>query len=197
MLDDERLLTITDLKQYAYCMRIAYYHRCLPAIRPTTYKMEAGIEAGQEEQNRARRRTLNAYHLPGIAGRRMFDVPLRSVSWGLTGILDELVQVEDPEEWIPVDYKLSRKPGFHFKIQLAAYAVLLEETNAISVRRGFLYMIPLRRAEEVIITTKLRSQLREFLGQVQAIEQTEGMPPPCAWPVRCLNCEFRRFCNDV
>ena len=37
--------TVTDLKQYEYCPRIVYYTYCLPLIRPTTFKMEAGVQA--------------------------------------------------------------------------------------------------------------------------------------------------------
>ncbi len=62
MLDEDvYLLTVTDLKQYAYCPCIFFYQQCLPDVRPTTYKMEAGVEAGRGEKVRAERRTLAAY----------------------------------------------------------------------------------------------------------------------------------------
>jgi CRISPR-associated exonuclease Cas4 len=192
------LLIVTDLKQYAYCPRVFYYNRCLPDVRPTTYKMEAGIEAGQEEKERARRRTLHAYHLDGIGGQRHFDVPATSEALGLTGIVDEVVEVAAPEaELIPVDYKLARQASYHFKLQLAAYAILLEDTYHLPVRRGFIYLIPLRRAEEVPVTGRLRRKLATLLDEMRLIVQTERMPPQNEWPSRCANCEFRRFCNDV
>jgi len=192
------LLIVTDLKQFAYCPRIFYYNHCLPDVRPTTYKMEAGVEAGLDEKERARRRTLHAYHLDGVDGHRRFDVPATSETLGLTGIVDEVVEVRAPEaELIPVDYKLARQAGYHFKLQLAAYAVLLEETYHLPVRRGFIYLIPLRRAQEVPISARLRRKLAAVLGQMRLVAQTERMPPPNEWPSRCANCEFRRFCNDV
>jgi len=54
---------VTDLKQWVYCPRVLYYAMCLPKIRPTTYKMKAGIEAGQSEEGREERRSLRPYGL--------------------------------------------------------------------------------------------------------------------------------------
>ena len=199
MIDDALyLLTVTDLKQYAYCPRIFYYQACLPDVRPTTYKMAAGIDAGKEEQARAKRRTLDAYHLQGLDGQRYFDIPAKCDELGLTGIVDEVVEVASPQaELIPVDYKLARKAGYHFKMQLTAYAEILEATYHLPVHRGFLYFILLRRTEEVPITNRLRNRLHDLLAEMRQIQRTEHMPPPAEWPARCLDCEFRRFCNDI
>jgi CRISPR-associated exonuclease Cas4 len=199
MLDDTYELTITDLKQYAYCPRIFFYHACLPDIRPTTYKMTAGIVAGEEEKTRAKRRSLYAYDLPpDIEGIRRFDCPAKSNELNLTGIVDEVIDVEVPyPQLIPVDYKLSRRVGQHFKLQLAAYAELLEATYLLPVERGYLYLIPARKFEVVKITDNLRSTLRRLLDEMRKIQATEHMPPPAKYVRQCVNCEFRRYCNDV
>lgn len=195
MLDDSFELTVTDLKQYAYCPRVFYYHACLPDVRPTTFKMEAGIDAGERERHRAARRTFSAYQVEN--GERYFDVPAASEELALTGIVDEVIEVAGPDnELIPVDYKLSRRVGRHFKLQLTAYAELLEATYRLPVRRGFLYLIPQRQAEEVPITRALRRNLRELLADMRLLAQLERMPQP-GHPARCRNCEFKRFCNDV
>ena len=47
---------VSDLKQYCFCPRIVYYHHCLPDVRPTTFKMEMGIQQGALERSRERRR---------------------------------------------------------------------------------------------------------------------------------------------
>ena len=62
---------VTDLKQYVYCPRILYYHTCLPRVRPTTYKMEASIEAHALEPDRERRRSLRAWVLPLLPRGRL------------------------------------------------------------------------------------------------------------------------------
>ena len=83
MLDDVLTMPfrVTDLKQWVYCPRILYYHHCLPDVRPVTYTMEAGIEAGRAEEGREERRSLRAYGL--ASGEREFNVALRSERLGL------------------------------------------------------------------------------------------------------------------
>jgi CRISPR-associated exonuclease Cas4 len=194
MLDHEqKLFTITDLKQYIYCPRIFFYHACLPDIRPVTYKMEAGIDAHDFERKRAARRTLHMYQLP--EGKRHLDVRLTSTVLTLTGEVDEAVETDT--ELIPVDYKLARQAGYHFKLQLAAYGMLLEETFGKPVRRGFLYLLPTRKAVEVPITAKMCLTIRQALHTMHDIQEREQMPQATDWRQRCADCEFRRFCNDV
>lgn len=186
---------VTDLKQYVYCPRVYFYQVCLPRVRPITYKMQEGVDAGRSEVGREERRSLRAY---GIReGTREFDVPLRSKRLGLRGEIDMVVTVAETGEMIPVDYKLSRIPGPHFQMQVAVYGMMLEEMRGVRVTRGFLYQIPLRHAEPVEIDTKLRRKAEKMVQEMRAILETEQMPPPVRNHAKCVTCEFRRFCNDV
>ncbi|MBN1954602.1 MAG: CRISPR-associated protein Cas4 [Anaerolineae bacterium] len=188
---------VTDLKQYVYCARILYYYTCLPRVRPTTYKMEASLEAHAAAEDLEQRRSLRSYGLKG--GERHFSVSLASERLGMRGQVDMVIETESggQRELIPVDYKLSDKVAEHFQLQLTAYAVMLEDTWGEAVRRGFLYLIPLRQAREVRITSRLRSALDEALAAMNAMLLREEMPPPTRHRAKCVACEFRRFCNDV
>ncbi|MDE0631749.1 MAG: CRISPR-associated protein Cas4 [Caldilineaceae bacterium] len=193
------LLKVTDLKQFAYCPRIPYYHYCLPEVRPTTYKMAAGIRAQDRAEELERRRSLRAYGL--TEGERHFNVSITSGQLGVSGQIDLVIKhtLNGEDRLIPVDYKLSRRdPGRHFKLQLACYALLLEEVWGLPVEDGFLYLIPARRAVRVPITTRLRNDVRRQLAEIRALVLAERMPPvPPKQRSRCIDCEFRRFCNDV
>lgn len=197
---DELLFEVTDLKQWTYCPRVLYYRYCLPEIRPITDLMRAGIGSHGDEVGREERRSLRAYGL--TSGERAFDVVLRSPTLGLRGRLDLAIAVPDraapAAEAIVVEYKDSERPaGKHFKLQLAAYALLLEEAWGLPVRRGFFYAIPLRRAEALVITVALRAQVRQAVDQMRATVIGERMPPAPVSRRPCVSCEFRRFCNDV
>lgn len=194
------MFTVTDLKQYTYCPRIVYYHHCLPAIRPVTYKMEAGIEAGATEEMRELRRSLRPYHLR--QGERHLDVWLTSEAWGLRGRADLVIDTDDNpsgvRELIPVDFKLSPgRLGTNIRLQLVAYGALLEETWGAPSHRGFVYFIPRRRAVEVPFTPELRARFEASLAVMRDVVERERMPPPTRSRARCDVCEFRRFCNDV
>lgn len=194
------LFRVVDLKQYIFCARLIYYHYCLPDVRPITYKMKAGLAAQDEEEVREARRSLRPYGLK--RGERIINLPLESESLGLRGQVDLAIKTDDNSrgEWemIPVDYKLSRgKMGIHFKLQLAAYGLLLEETYSLPARRGFLYAIPRRQAVEVRFSANLRSRLDQAVAEMRQIVTGECMPPPTKQRAKCEVCEFRRFCNDV
>ena len=188
---------VADLKQWVYCPRVLYYAICLPNIRPTTYKMEAGIEAGKSEEGREERRSLRPYGLE--EGRREFDVALSSSRYGLRGKADLIVWINDPspDTFVVVDYKLSEVAGEHFKLQLMAYALMIEEMSGLPAKCGYLYFIPKRRSEKVQFTPRLREKLLMTLEAMHHMLHTELMPDPTPNRNKCLACEFRRFCNDV
>lgn len=194
MLDDNTFYTVTDLKQFSYCERVIFYEHCLPHIRPRTFKMDAGRDTHETEQKRALRRTLAQYDIP--TGKREFDVPLQSTTLMLRGILDELITGANGEI-VPIDYKLAKKVSLNHHMQLAAYAMLLEETRHTIVQRGFVYLIPLRRASAIPITDRLREQVRTMLSALDGMVTQERMPAPTRNHNHCTACEFRRFCNDV
>jgi CRISPR-associated exonuclease Cas4 len=187
-------LEVTDLKQWDYCARVIYYRYCMPLLCPETGKMEASYEAHEKEREREARRTLAAYGLE--EGQRHFDARLVSDGWGLSGRVDLVIETD--KEVIPVDYKAStRRPGGHFRLQLAAYGALCEERFGKPARRGFLYLIPLRQAQEVALTRALRQRMERTVQAIRWTVLHEAMPLATERRARCVNCEFRRFCNDV
>jgi len=193
---DEQPFTfrVADLKQYAYCPRILYYQTVLPAVRPTTYKMEAGIAAQGQAEGREKRRSLRSYGLE--SGERTYNVPLYSPALRLSGELDMLIETD--EALIPVDYKNARLAGDHFRLQMTAYALLLEAARPDKpVTHGFLYLIPLRKAISVSFTPALRRRCQEALVELHTIADKQRQPAPVSNRRRCADCEFRRFCNDV
>lgn len=192
-LETLQLFTITDLKQHIYCARISYFHLCLPDVRPVTRKMTMGIEQHGAEQERAARRTMAMYG--DIEGKRQFEVDVMSTRLNLTGRVDELVFTE--REIIPVDYKIANRSGKHYEVQLAAYSMMAEETFSLPVRRGYIYLTKAKKAVEIRISSQLRKTVERSVYEMAEIQRSEKMPQATEWRQRCLDCEFRRFCNDV
>jgi CRISPR-associated exonuclease Cas4 len=194
------LLEVTDLKQYLYCPRIVFYRYCFPQVRPITFLMEEGIRRHQEEDEREERRSLRNYGLR--EGERITHLALRSPKYGLSGRLDLAIATPSRHasdaRGIVVEYKYSeRKASPHFKLQLAAYALLLEEAWNIPVPQGYLYSLPLKNAELVPITPQLRKKVVQVVQHIRQFVDSEIMPLPPSSQYRCVTCEFRRFCNDV
>lgn len=185
---------VVDLKQWFACRRIVYYHHVLPAVRPTTYSMQAGIAAHDEVRPLEKRRTLHAYGIPD--GERHFDVVLYTPDLGLSGLVDMVIERE--EELIPVDFKDSfNTKARHFRLQVVAYGLMLEYLWERPVERGFVYSLPARRATEVKLTGRARSTVQKAIAEMREMVERSIFPPPPASQRLCVTCEFRRFCNDV
>jgi len=192
------LLRVSDLKQYSYCPRVVYYTYCVPGVRPTTFKMQMGEQAQKRVSRLETRRTLRAYGVE--EGKRHFHVALRSWELGLSGQVDLVIeaQVDGKRRAIPVDFKLSRRPpGLNLKVQLACYALLLERTWQTKVTEGFIHLIPSRSRVRVAMEQRLLRKAKALVAEVRAMVESQRMPPPTPRRARCVDCEFRRFCNDV
>ena len=188
-------LTVSDVKQYPYCPRIVYYTYILPLrARPTTYKMVEGKLEHERIAELEERRSLRAYGL--TEGVRHFDVALTSARLGLTGRVDMIIAAQG--EVIPVDFKNSEgRVGLNHKYQLTAYALLVEEAWRRPVRRGFIYLIPQKRAEEIRITANMRGWVGKALREIRDMLAREVKPEPTRMRWRCTDCEFRNLCPEV
>lgn len=196
--EDAWLLRVIDLKQYEYCPRVVYYDYCLGELRPTTYKMAAGMTAQARVNTLEERRGLRAYGVQ--SGERHYHVPVLSEKLGCSGQIDMVIETHDDNcpRLIPVDFKLSRRePGRHFKLQLACYAMMLEDDWGKPVAEGAIYLIPTKQVIKVPITARLRQDAIRQLLAIRHLVTAQQVPPPTTHRRRCVNCEFRRFCNDV
>lgn len=190
----ERPFIVEDLKQYLYCPRITFYSRCMPGIRPRTFSMDAGRDDHEEARQNARRRTFVQMDLKG--GQREFDVDIVCQALNLHGKLDEVVTT-DSGEIIPVDYKTTGKVAENHRMQLVAYALLLEAARQTTISRGYIYLIPVRKLRLIKMRPEDKQVIRELLVVMAAMVDSEIMSPPTSVRLRCEGCEFRRFCNDV
>lgn len=187
-------LTVSDIKQFLYCARIPFHRYVTRVPAVPTAKMTFGKEAHTRTDRLERRRTLAEFEL--LEGERQFHVPLRSDRLGLAGTLDMLVRT--PAENIPVEFKDSTDPpGLNHKYQLVAYALLVEEQFRRVVRRGFIHLIPLKEVVEYGITPNMRRHVARTLTAMRTVLASDRLPPPPAHPGKCVDCEYRRFCNDV
>ena len=185
-------LTVTDLKNWVYCPRVPYYMAFAPH-RPTTFKMEAGRGAHVHVTDLEDRRSLRAYGL--TEGERMFGVKLRSARLGLVGWLDMVILT--PQAAMPVEFKTTAGVSLNHRLQLTASGLLVEERWGRPVERGYIYLIPSRRAQTVVFTDELRQQVVTALAELRTALRTEAKPPPTRQRAKCADCEFRRYCADL
>jgi CRISPR-associated exonuclease Cas4 len=187
-------IPVTDLKQWAYCPRVVYYHRVLPGAGQPTWKMHEALNAQEMIERLETRRGLREYGWEGAS--RRFALWLTNESVGLNGKLDLLLEREGAGA--VVDFKLtSGEMGDNHRMQLSGYAMLVEACHGLRVETGFLYRIPDDRVFAFSVTPAWKQRVKEAITAIQALERTAWCPEPTPVRARCAECEYTNYCADI
>ncbi len=187
-------LRVNDLKQFEYCPRIVFYNTVMPVARKSTVKMDRGKEVEVKLDALEARRTLRRYRLS--EGERRFHVWLNSPFLALSGKLDLLIVT--PEACYPVDFKYTRgRPRRNHVMQLAAYAVLVEDAMKMPAPLAFVYLTPSDQLIRINVTDRLKALIHEQLASIRQLIQEAMLPEPTPVRARCEECEFRNYCGDI
>jgi CRISPR-associated exonuclease Cas4 len=185
---------VTELRQWAYCPRVVYYHLTMPGAGRSTYKMQEGLRAQELFESLEMRRTLREYGLSNA--ERQFGVRLNDPVSGLSGKLDLLLRGEGTAA--VVDFKLtSGGVEDNHRIQLAGYAILVEGVLGLAVETTFLFRIPDDKVFAVPVTGELRERVAGYVDAIRRMRQNEVLPEPTPVRARCVECEYANYCGDV
>jgi CRISPR-associated exonuclease Cas4 len=190
------LIRLTDLKNWAYCPRVVYYHRVMPEAAPMTSKMRSGLKAQELIEKLGLRRTLNRYNFD--AARRVFGRWLSDETVGISGRVDLILIREEAGVAAVVDYKLTGGvPGDNHRLQLHGYAVLVEQAYGVRVDQAFLYRIPDERVFVIPIEKAGRDRVFSAVDEIRKMIAEQILPPPTQTRTKCADCEFANYCGDV
>jgi CRISPR-associated exonuclease Cas4 len=190
------LIRLTDLKNWAYCPRVVYYHRLMPDAAPMTGKMRSGLRAQELIEKLELRRTLERYNFGGA--QRVFGRWLSDENVGLSGRVDLILVREEVGEAAVVDYKLtSGDLGDNHRLQLHGYAVLVEQVLGMRVDRAFLYRIPDEKVFVVPIEKEGRERVASAVEGIRGMMARQLLPEPTPVRAKCADCEFGNYCGDV
>jgi len=188
------ILKITDLKQYLYCQRILYFTYVMPLKPPETFKMKLGKEQSQCTEKLEQRRNLSKYQLP--EGEKIFRPHLISQKLALSGTPDMVIIQKNFA--YPVEFKFTSKGiFFNHKIQLAGYALLIEEAFQKIVPASFVQKLPSKEIIKIPLEPELKLKTLKIIREIFSIIQNETFPPQPKNLNKCIDCEFQKFCNDI
>lgn len=188
------MFTVSDIKQFIYCPRVVYFTYVMPMRKKTTFKMDSGKDEHLKVESLEDRRQLRIYGFN--EGERQFRLYLKSERLRLSGILDMLII--SGGRFYPVDFKDSTNPpDSNHKYQLTGYALLVEEEFGKPVQRGFIHLIPLKAVYTIEITQNMRDFTKKVISRIIKMIEKEQMPPPLRSVSRCVDCEFKNWCQDV
>ena len=190
------VLRVSDLRQWTYCPRVAWWTHVCPVGKLESYKMKQGLLKERRLQRLQKRRTFRSFGFKGTAGSIECNVSLFSPRLQLAGRLDLLLH------WganrFPVEIKFTRGPArLNHRLQLAGYAMLLEDEYGITVSHGYVVRLPDDTVDRVLIDGPLRDLALKTMDALRTMMRREEMPPASPLLVRCVDCEYRLFCGDV
>lgn len=188
------VLRVSDLRQWVYCPRVVWWTHVCPVGKVESFKMRQGLLKERRRQRLQRRRTLRAFQLE--QGEASDNINLFSTRLGLAGRLDMLIK--SGECRYPVEMKFTSGPArLNHRIQLAGYAMLLEEEFGVAVTHGYVVRLPDDTVDRVPIDEPLRELTRQTIGALRQMIRHERMPTAAPILAKCVDCEYRLFCGDV
>ncbi|GBC69897.1 hypothetical protein HRbin01_01602 [archaeon HR01] len=188
---EEGFLSVVELKHYAYCPRIVYITHVLHLDEAVSEAMEMG-----SLEHDVRVITPLIARLKAVKVIR--DVYFVSERLRVAGRLDYLL-VTRFGEYVPVEVKWAESEWvgvkWDHKLQLTAYAVLVEENLGRAVKEGYVYYLRNRRLLRLVFNEGVRRVLEEALDRIHEIVENEVDPGVRVPLSRCFSCGFRMFCR--
>lgn len=130
-----------------------------------------------------------------FAGELSHSESLQSGKFGMTGSPDRLIRTED--ELMPSIIKTGNMPQNGIwqgdRLQLTAYAVLVEEKYDIPVRRGFVEYARWGIVREAAIRRHERRNVLQILEKIKKIQN--GIMPEKPKDAPCEYCGFTGICD--
>lgn len=196
MSEDVPLLPVRRLHNYVYCPRLFYLQWVEDIFVPNEDTVEGdAVHSRVDDPTRLKIAALAS------AGGTLRSVALSSEKYRITGVVD-LLEKDSEGSIRLVDYKKGN-PAMddsgewcakeNDAIQLAAYALLLEEVG-VSVASASVYYAAIKRHVEVELTEALREKCKAYIAEAMEVAKCGACPPPLEYSSRCLACSAYPVC---
>ncbi len=189
------LLPVRRLHNYAYCKRL-FYLQWVEDLWVENADTAAGSHLHRNTDKPSHWK--NDLDLADRAALR--SVSLQSEALGITGVIDLIEDTGNGREI--VDYKKgsarrdsdgNRVAKENDSLQIAAYALLLEEAG-LPLARASIYYAAEKSRIPVDLTPTLFQQCRDTITEAKALAISNTCPPPLNADPRCLHCSAYSIC---
>lgn len=116
----------------------------------------------------------------------------------LVGVIDELEVY--PNYFVPIELKTGKAPSQGVwpghKIQVAAYALLLQSHFGVCIEKGIVRYLDTNQAREVIMNPFLMEEVRDTMKKVKEMLCSKELPDFPENDCKCRNCDLKDACHD-
>jgi len=114
----------------------------------------------------------------------------------LKGVIDQLQKYEN--NFIPIELKTGKLPQQGIwpshRIQLAAYALLLEDKFGMRVKEGFVHYLDYGQKKQLVMNPFLRQEVIDLTKKVIALLKSKELPDFCLNKNKCNSCGLKDIC---
>ncbi|MBD3249715.1 CRISPR-associated protein Cas4 [Candidatus Woesearchaeota archaeon] len=147
---------------------------------------------------------INRYNLYGaelwekLVPKIHSEIRITSERYGIRGIVDRIE--EYPEGFVPVELKTGKAPREGawpgHRIQLGAYALLMEEYYGKEIKEGFIHYLDNDEKVHIDINPFFREEIKELKEKVRALVNSREIPEIECNKNKCMKCGLREQCFD-
>lgn len=194
-IEQQVLLTPSEVIEYLFCPRFTYFMRCLciPQHEELRYKVLKGREVHKD------RAYINKEYLRKKLGcqAKETSVYLSSAKYHLKGIVDEVLTLRDGT-LAPLDYKFAEykeKTFRTYKFQSIMYALLIKDNYQQEVKQGFIcYVRSNNKIKRIPFSQKDFTETIKIINETLSIIQKEKFPKKTNYRLRCIDCCYKNIC---
>ena len=114
----------------------------------------------------------------------------------LKGIIDRIEVYE--KGYVPVELKTGKMPKEGVwpghRVQIAAYAMLLEEKFNTKVKEGFVNYLDAKETRHIAINPYMKEEIRQLVNEVQELLNSHNPPQQVENKNKCAYCGMRDTC---
>jgi len=127
------------------------------------------------------------------------EVKIKSINLGLSGIIDQLEIY--PSGIVPLELKTGKMPNEGVwpghKVQIGAYALLLEEQYNASVVEGFVVYLDANERRQIHINEFLKLEIKELIKKVNNLLESKELSGFCGNENKCNACGLKDDCYNT
>ena len=126
------------------------------------------------------------------------EIRIKSDILELSGIIDKVEKYK--EGLVPVEMKTGSMPKEGVwpghRIQLAAYALLLEEKSGKEIKEGFVHYLDTNERRQIVMNPFLKDEVKELKNKVKELLSSTELPEKTENENKCVKCGLREKCYD-
>jgi len=126
------------------------------------------------------------------------EIRIESPKLGLKGIVDQIEIYENG--FVPIELKTGKSPKEGVwpghRIQLAAYAMLLEEKYQKETKEGFVSYLDIQERRHIAMNSFLRKEVIDLIKDVKNLLNSKNIPDFCTNENKCNVCGLNEDCHN-